>query len=439
MIARPRDIFSSLRFSLLLLSLASYSVVRADEVERSVPTAAATLISEFCVDCHSGNKPAAGVNFSELLESPVAAGGDHWERAIRKLRSRQMPPPDVPRPSPEQLDVAVEHLETALDQLAAEHPFTGHVDSIRRLTRTEYQYAIRDLLNIDVDAAALLPKDESSHGFDNVTVGELSPTLLNRYLSAARRIAHLAVGTAPRTPDGQTFRLPADLTQEDHLAGLPIGTRGGAVIPITVPQDGDYEVQVRLARDRNEEVEGLNGRHQLDVLLDRQLMQSFTVRPPEDSRNHSLVDAHLKERITISAGRHLLAVTFVGNGNSLLETKRQPYPARFNMHRHPRTAPAVFQVSITGPYDGSGAGMTASRRRIFICQPEQEGDVHECGERIIRDLLQRAYRRPVTDEDLIQPMRFFEQASAADGFDSGIEAALTSILVNPNFLFRIER
>src|SRR5262249_10187909 len=221
----------------------------------------------------------------------------------------------------------------------------------------------------DIDAAALLPADEANHGFDSAPLGDLSPTLLDRYLTAAQKISRLAVGRAPKTPNSDTFRVPADLTQEGHVEGLPLGTRGGIRIPYTFPQDGDYDVQAWLTRDRNEQVEGLRRPHELLVLLDRKEMASLTVKPAVKNEVEEKVDAKLKARIAVTAGPHDLGVTFVQNGASLLETRRQPYQAHYNLHRHPRETPAIFQVSITGPYNASGHGDTPSRRRLFVCNP----------------------------------------------------------------------
>ena len=170
-----------------------------------------------------------------------------WEKVVRRLVARQMPPEGAVRPKGPAYDSVVSWLAGSLDRAAAEHPDPGRTDTFRRLNRTEYQNAIRDLLALDIDAAALLPADESSHGFDNVTVGDLSPTLLDRYITAAQKISRLAVGSPGRSPGGDTIRIRADLTQEEHVEGLPIGTRGGALIPYTFPQDGEYEIQLRLA------------------------------------------------------------------------------------------------------------------------------------------------------------------------------------------------
>ncbi|MDZ4683932.1 MAG: DUF1592 domain-containing protein, partial [Planctomycetaceae bacterium] len=303
----------------------------------------------------------------------------------------------------------------------------------------EYQNAIRDLLALEVDVAAWLPADESSHGFDNITVGDLSPTLLDRYLTAAQRISRIAVGSPRREPDSDTLRIRADVTQEGHVPGLPLGTRGGALIPYHFPQDGQYEIQVRLARDRNEEVEGLTESHEMEILLDRNHEASFTVAPPPGRKNWEKVDEHLKARIAVTAGPHQLGVTFVRESASLMVTKRQPYQAHFNTHRHPRITPAVYQISITGPYAAKGPGDTPSRRRIFVRKPATPNDELDCAREILSTLMRRAYRRPVTDADLLGPLALYRQGRAEGDFDAGIEMALSAVLVNPQFLFRIER
>ena len=459
----------------------------------SLSSGTQSVLTRFCLDCHGDNFPEADLNLKQLLAEPVLAqsisDNDHssavdqsppvaarqrWqqqmEKVVRRMQSRQMPPPGQARPEESTYTAVVKDISEQLDRLAQQHPVQARSDSIRRLTRTEYQNAIRDLLGLQIDASTLLPADESSHGFDNITVGELSPTLINRYVVAAQKIAGLAVGALPQNVGGETFRIRPDLSQEDHVTGLPLGTRGGTLIEYNFPQGGQYDLQIRLARDRNEHVEGLRGQHQLIVLLDRYEVARFQIRPPGKSGDHSTVDADLNLRLTTTAGPHRLGVTFLRNSDSLLETKRQPYEARFNMHRHPRTAPAVFQVSIVGPYQATGAGDSPSRRRLFDDtfgpttakgSAQNQEDVDGTAAVILKRLLRRAYRRPVTDEDLAEPLEFFRQnwsesltksgqgieaAGAADAaevrqqaFDRGIEAAVAAVLVNPNFLFRIER
>lgn len=396
------------------------------------------FVEAHCLDCHDDASETGGLSLESLDASDIDQAPDVWESVVRKLRRREMPPADVSRPDEAAYDAAISALEEELDLAAGEHPRPGRTDTFRRMTRTEYGHAIRDLLALDVDAASLLPADEASHGFDNVTVGDLSPTLLNRYISAAEQVSRLAVGGAGEA-DSTTIRLKPDITQEEHVEGLPIGTRGGVLISHKFPEDGEYEVQVRLMRDRNEEVEGLKREHELEVLLDRGRMALFTLKPPRTQEEHQTADAHLHARFPVSAGPHDLGVTFLKESSSLLESQRQPYDAHFNFYRHPRLTPAVFQVTIRGPYDSEGPGATPSRERIFVSQPTTPADEDQCAREILNTLLRRAYRRPVTEDDLRGPLQFYHDAREEGRFEAGVEAALSAVLVNPNFLFRIER
>jgi hypothetical protein len=399
----------------------------------------AATIERYCTRCHDADTKKGGLDLDGLRQTDVTQHADDWERVVRKLRARQMPPLGKERPEEPVYDFLVSRLGSTLDQAAVRHPAPGRTDTWRRLNRTEYQNAVRDLLAVDIDATALLPKDEASRGFDNVTVGDLSPTLLDRYISAAQKISRLAVGTPGRAPEVDIIRIRPDLTQEEQVEGLPAGTRGGALLPYTFRRDGEYEIQVRLTRDRNEEVEGLHEAHELEVLLDRQSLGRFTVSPPAGHKNFETVDAHLKLRAAVTAGPHQLGVTFLKKPSELMETKRQPYQAHFNMHRHPRLTPALYQVSIGGPFESTGPGDTPSRRRIFIAQPRQPGEADHCAEQILTPLLRRAYRREVSSADLEKPMAFYRQTQADEGFEAGIEAALSAILVSPEFLFRVEQ
>ena len=396
------------------------------------------FIDLYCASCHNREDRTAGLDLEALSTEDVRRDSKAWEKVVRRLVARQMPPPGEMSPGVRTHDAFVSLLVGSLDRSAAEHPDPGRTDTFRRLNRTEYQNAIRDLLAVDIDASTLLPADESSHGFDNVTVGDLSPTLMDRYITAAQKISRLAVGSPGRSPGGDTIRIPADITQEEHVEGLPIGTRGGALIPYTFPRDGEYEIQIRLARDRNEHVEGLREPAELEILLDRGRQALLTVTPPRSERDHQTADERLKARVRVTAGPHAVGVTFVKDPSSLLETKRQPYQAHYNMHRHPRISPAVYQVSITGPYQSGGHGDTPARRRIFVCEPKGSGDEEACAREILSTLMRRAYRRPVTDADLKTPMDLYRTARAGGDFEAGIEMALSAVLVNPQFLFRIE-
>lgn len=405
----------------------------------AVPVSVREVAEQYCVGCHDADANRGALRLDGILADPIERHPQVWEKVIRRLRGRQMPPAGESRPDDATYDAVVTQLETALDRAAAQRPQPGRTETLRRMNRTEYQNAIRDLLALDIQAATWLPADEASRGFDNVTVGELSPTLLDRYITAAQHISRLAVGGARRKPGGDTIRVPADITQEERIEGLPIGTRGGTLIRYTFPQSGEYDVQIRLARDRNEHVEGLNGPHELHVLLDRELMRAFSVKPPPGRQDWSHVDDHLQLRVAVSAGPHDLGVTFVKNPSSLIETLRQPYHSHFNTHRHPRQSPAIYQVSITGPYNAQPGGDTPSRRRIFVTRPTNDADEEPAARQILSTLMRRAYRRPVTDADLERVLPFFRDARRDGDFDAGIEAALSAILVSREFLFRSEQ
>jgi hypothetical protein len=302
------------------------------------------------------------------------------------------------------------------------------------------------LLALEVDVTSLLPKDDASHGFDNVTVGELSPTLLERYLAAAQKISRVAVGSPVRSPGAYTVLLPPDLTQEDHFDGLPFGTRGGTVFDYNFPQDAEYEIQVRLSRDRNEFVEGLTEPHQMEITLDGERVRLFTLTPvPKAGCGEGYrcsdegVDSGLNVRIPVKAGPHVVSAAFLKKPSALPGTERQPYQAHFNSARHPRIQPAVYSVSVVGPFDSSGAGDTPSRRRIFVCRPARSSDEDACAKKIFSTLARRAYRRPVTDADLQVSLAFYKDGRAEKGFEAGIEMALRQLLTSAEFLFRVER
>ena len=396
---------------------------------------------KYCASCHNERLKSGGLSLAQADASKPALQPELWEKVVRRLRTGVMPPPGAMQPAEAERLSMLTWLETSLDRAAAAKLNPGRTESLRRLNRTEYQNAIRDLLALDIDAAAMLPADESGHGFDNVIVGDLSPTLLDRYISAGQKISRLAVGTTQTAIQNETIALPADLTQEDHLPGMPPGTRGGMAKKYTFAQDGEYEIQISLMRDLAGIISGLreNRPHEMLVLLDREPVQTFTIAKATLG-DQVFNEKPLKARIAVKAGPHNLAVTFVKEGASLIETPRQPTESRFNDRRHPRTAPAIDQISVTGPYAPKGAGDTPSRRRVFVCRPAgQDKSLEEkCAGEILSTLMRRAYRRPVTKEEVESPLAFYKRGRADSDFDAGITMALTAVLTNPEFLFRVE-
>ena len=407
----------------------------------ALPSAASTrrTIDRYCLTCHDERLETAGLRLDLADVTNFAGGSEVWEKVVRKLRTGTMPPANVPQPSAEARSAMVSWLETSLDDAAAANPDPGRTETLRRLNRTEYQNSIRDLLHLDIDATSLLPADESGHGFANVTVGDLPPALLDRYISAAQKISRLAVGGAQTSLQSDVIRMPADRTQEEHVAGLPIGTRGGVSFSYTFAQDGEYDIQIRLARNRTGNVGGLRDVEvqPLELLLDREIVQTFLVVRP-NGPDHSVVDKYFDVRIPVTAGPHEVGVTFPKQSSALLETERQPLQSHFNERRHPRLTPAIYHVSITGPYAPQGADDTPSRRQIFVCQPTEVSQEEACANEILSTLMRRAYRRPVSDVDVEGPMAFYREGRSQGDFDEGIGRALSAVLMSPEFLFRVE-
>src|SRR6516165_9237541 len=386
------------------------------------------FLDRYCATCHNDRLKTGGMSLEHVDVARPDAQPEIWEKVVRKLRTGVMPPANMPQPPKIDRLAMATWLENSLDAAWAAKPNPGRTETLRRLNRTEYQNAIRDLLALDIDASSLLPADESGRGFDNVIVGDLSPTLLSRYISAAQKISSLAVGRTQSSLQNDIIRLPADLSQEEQMPGLPIGTRGGVSVPYTFPQDGEYDIQMWLMRDLAGSVGGFreNRAHELLVLIDREQVGSFTLRKPATPDEDTTIDKNLKLRIPVHAGPHNLAVTFVKDGSSLIETARQPTQSRFNERRHPRTGPAISQVSVTGPYAPDAASEargrqaeaprtdTPSRRRLFVCRPTvQDGEAQgrqaaavnneqeeKCARDILSTLMRRAYRRPIAKADI---------------------------------------
>ena len=422
-------------------SLLTGSLLCVASAQQSLPPR--TVINQYCIACHNQKANIGGLALDTSDLGNVGASPQIWEKVVRKLSVRMMPPPGMPRPDEATYNSVISYLETSLDRAAAANPNPGRTEMLHRLSRTEYHNSIRDLLALDVDVTALLPKDDVTYGFDNVNLTSVSPGLLERYLTAARKISRVALGAPVPSPESKTVTLPVDRTQEDNFEELPLGTRGGAPAHYTFPIDGEYQIQVRLARNRNENVEGLIEEHQLDVLLDGARVQLFTVKPMRSTENglydDQIADKHLNARVHVTAGPHTVVATFLQKRSALSEDARQPVPVYYNMDRHPRPQPAVYSVSITGPFSPTGPGDTPSRHRLLVCRPAKPSDEDGCAGTILSTLARRAYRRTVTPEDLRQPLAFYKEARSQGGFEAGIEIAVQSILTSPQFLFRIER
>ena len=334
----------------------------------------------------------------------LSAHQEDWEKVVLKLRAHQMPPQGARQPDQAAHAAALTSLETALDGLAAAAPNPGRTDTFRRLNRTEYRNAIRDLLALDIDPASLLPSDSASFGFDNITVGTLSPTLLESYVSAAEKISQLAVGRPGLSVGGTTARIKPDITQEGHIEGLPLGTRGGALMSHAFPMNGEYEITIRLARDRNEHIEGLFEPHEVELLLDGERVRLFTIEPisltqgvsSADSASHATLDSHMKVRLPVQRGsahagrdvpQEAVAASWKPPGN---RTRRisTTTAIRACSRRSTRFRSSVRTIPPVPAIRRAAAGCSRAR-------PASQKDEDGCARNILSTLMRRAYRRPV--------------------------------------------
>ena len=409
------------------------------------------LSNRYCASCHNEKAKQGNFVLSTLDVANVGTDAERWELVVRKLRARSMPPAGRPRPDEAAYDALIAHLETSLDRVAAANPDPGRTDTFRRLNRTEYQNAIRDLLDVEIDVETLLPSDDSSHGFDNISVGGLSPMLLERYLSAAQKISRLAVGTPVRSAGAETVVLPADLTQEDHFDGQPFGTRAGTSVRYTFPADGEYQFELRLTRDRNELIEGLTEPHQMEVSIDGVRQQVFTLKPaprsgpvdtvaPQYAAGAGGRRASQLPRRASPADRMSSRWRFIKRPSALVETERQPYLASFNSDRTPRTQPALYSVSIAGPFNPSGIGETPSRQRIFTCRPAKA----RATKRRARKTSSRRWRAarigaPPRATRCRRCSASTSRVAPTAASSTASRWRLRAMLTSPAFLFRIER
>jgi hypothetical protein len=404
------------------------------------PSAAAThraTVDRFCIACHRGNTPSAGLHLDTFDFANFETNGATWEKLARKLRNREMPPADMRRPDEATYKALVEYIETGRDRLAEAKPNPGR-PTLHRLNRTEYGNAVRDLLGLEMDVTEMLPADDIGYGFDNIgDVLQVSPVLLERYLSAARKISRTAVGDITMPPAYQTYTVPHRLVQGDRLGeDAPVGSRGGTIVRHLFPVDGEYEISVTLARNRDDEYLGLTRERKLDLRLDDQRIQLFTIaaNPKKVVLGAGTApDAHLKVRLPVKAGTRELGATFLkdtlvqeGIIDRIREDDVQTY------------FEGVGTITVAGPFNVKGSGNTVTRERIFICQPSAAAEQEACARKIVSNLAHRAYRRPVRPDDVTQLLALYKTGAQNGGFESGVRLALQKILVSPDFLFRAE-
>jgi hypothetical protein len=440
-----QDRHTSLRFWMAVLFAAGAVVVasagssaNATRNQSSSPTLSPpplrhrAALDTFCVTCHNARLRTAGLQLDIADVDRPGGNAEVWEKVLRKLRNREMPPPGLPHPDTATYDSLANYLETALDRAAAASPNPGR-PAAYRLNRFQYANAVRDLLALDIDAASLLPADDSGYGFDNIgDVLTISPLLLEKYLSAAARISRVAVGDPSLSATSTDYHIPPATVQTERESGdLPFGSRGGMAVQHHFPLDAEYVIKVRLQRGKDATtILNASEERQVDIRLDGRRLQVFTVGGRSADTGAGELDDRLEVRLPVKAGRHLVASTFVKDTvkqEGVLEAAGDQ--AFFE---------GVGSVSIAGPYAATGPGDTPSRRRIFVCRPRQADDEPSCAARIVTTLARRAYRRTIAKDEVPGLLIPYRQARATGTFDDGIRLALQRILVSPDFLFRVE-
>jgi mono/diheme cytochrome c family protein len=423
--------------------------------ESAVPHAA--VLNKYCVTCHSEARRTGGLSLEHADLADVPKGAETWEKVIRKVRVGMMPPPGMPRPAPAELEGVAAYLETALDRSAAETPRPGRT-AMHRLNRAEYANAIRDLLALDVDAAALLPPDDESSGFDNIAdVLTISPSLMERYLSASWNISRQAVGNLNIAPSTVVYRVRPDLSQDQHVEGLPPGTRGGLLVRHAFPLDGEYSIKLRLWRNTFDLMRGMEDPHDIEIAMDGRRLTLVTAGGRDEwlkmADNPGTFGADLDKRLTVSvpvkAGVHTLWATTVLRSHAVRDDLVKPFLRTTVDGLDIMGDPSVDRLTIEGPQKATGSGDTPSRRKIFVCTPAKPADEDTCAMKILSSLARVAYRRPVDKTTVDTLIDFYRKGrvstspkpSSVDrsAFDRGIESALQFMLASPEFLIRFEK
>ena len=436
------------------------------------------LLDRYCVTCHNQAivnlpvTPGESQLFAQLRDvgltldtedvADVSANPALWEEVVRKLRVGVMPPPENPRPDKASYDGFRNWLEAELDRVAAARIDPGRTEAFHRLNQTEYRNAVRDLLDLDIEVAELIPPDPpDQHGFDNnAEVLSLSPALMERYVSAAHKVAELAVGAAPRAAAIKTYEVPLNLIQDARLSEeLPFGSRGGAAFEHNFPVDGEYRITVKLQTNYVDFVRGYDAPHEIEVSLDGAHLETFAfggdapgtpapysfagnIRGSDDWEEFmmALAEEGYEIEVSVEAGPRVIAATFP---RETWEPEGILQPRLFGYHlavtELPDANPSLGSISIEGPLSVAGPGDTPSRQRIFTCRPASADEEPACAREILDTLAQRAYRRPVIERDLAELYEFYEAGRREGGFDTGIQFALERVLVSPDFLFRIEQ
>jgi len=411
-------------------------------------------INQYCVGCHNSRsaQPASHpVDLEKASLDDVVADAATWERVLRKLSVRAMPPQGMPHPQEADYAGFTTWLANSLDRAWASRGTSPGRFVVHRLNRTEYGNAVRDLLAIDVDVTSLLPSDDADFGFDNIAASlKTSPLLLERYVTAAQRISTLAVGNPKELPGNTEYSISREFSQNAYIEGLPLGTRGGTVVRHIFPADGEYKLAGRLFRGVEEGYTGVESNdtpHTFVITIDGEEVFSTTIGGPKDHEEQAksltemqpIVDARMTTRVKVTAGPHDVGFTWRERPAQRQDVWQPALRDSQEIHMV-GGMPKIRTAMIEGPYSVTGVSATPSRDRIFVCRPASAAEEASCAERIFTNLTRRAYRRPVTGDDVQAPLAFYRQARQnAETFDAGVRAGLARVLSSTSFLYRMER
>jgi hypothetical protein len=412
------------------------------------------FVNQYCVSCHNTRnaQPASHpVDLEKASLDNVVAAADTWERVLRKLSVRAMPPQNMPHPQEADYVAFTTWLASSLDRGWASRGTLPGRYVVHRLNRAEYGNAIRDLLALDVDVTALLPSDDADFGFDNIAASlKTSPMLLDRYVTVAQRISTLAVGNPKASPGTTEYSISREFSQSAYIEGLPLGTRGGTAVRHIFPADGEYKLSARLFRGVEEGYVGVEGNdtpHTFVITIDGEEVFSTTIGGPKDHEEQSkslteiqpVVDARMTTRVKVTAGPHNVGFTWRERPAQRQDVWQPSLRDSQEIHMV-GGMPKIRTAMIEGPYNVTGVSASPSRDRIFVCRPADAKDETSCATRIFTNLTRRAYRRPVTPDDLQAPMDFYRQARQnGETFDAGVRAGLARVLSSTSFIYRMER
>lgn len=461
--ARPATVVGLTLSSLILSATFAVHLGASPRAGRGQPADVdlRAFTSTYCSGCHNDRLRTGGMSLDDASLIDPVAHPELWEKILQKISTGQMPPAKMPRPQPAEFQRIITSIISTLDRAAAAHPDPGRIGA-HRLNRTEYGNAIRDLLGITIDTSSALLPDEADEGFDNVAVSlALSPAHLERYLNAAREVSRLAVGdpSLGEAVRSSTYRVPKLLEQDVRLGDdLPFGSRGGLAVRHQFPLNGEYAFKIRLRRQVYDYIIGMGHAQDLDLRIDGKRVTRFRVggeakgTPGPLTWNGEIVgdtsyelymhaaDAGLEARAQVTAGEHLVSVSFVGETWEP-EGVQQPLQVDFGRGSDEQFdgVASVDALTINGPYKAAGVGDTASRRIVFSCRPSAPSEESSCARTILTRLARRAYRRPASAEEIETLFAFYRDAAKERGFEAGIQSAIERMLVSFNFLFRIEK